>query len=166
MLNLQSLSSLVVPPWVKWVAAAALVASVYGYGYIKGLDHGYQQVVLHDTKLIVKAGKVTTKIVTKYIKQKEVQDKIDETIKQEGSSYAIQFPDGYKFNNEYVRLFNGSVLGTLSPLPSGDPSEASTVSVPEELAVSINNNVAGRQWKERALTCESWAKEQEESANK
>jgi hypothetical protein len=30
------------------------------------------------------------------------------------------------------------------------------------LEASVNNNIAGRQWKERALTCEAWTKEQEE----
>lgn len=162
-MQLPSLSNLVLPFWAKYVAGAVLIAAVFGFGYVKGIERVYDKQQVADTKIIVTQGKVTTKVITKYIKVKEKQDPIDKEIVNEGQAYAIDFPsDTYSFNNWYVRLHDSSVTGSVPPLSSGDDTDPSGISVAKQLNVAINNNIAGRQWKERALTCEEWAKEQED----
>jgi hypothetical protein len=160
-----NLSNFIIPPWAKYVAGAFLVAAVWGHGYVKGLDHNVANQVQAGQKLVFKQGKVTTKIITKYVKiQNDIKEKGDE-LKQEGQSYAIKFPnDKYVFNNEFVRLYDNS-LGFVSPLSSGESSNPSGVEVPQLLSSSINNNTAGLLWEQRAKTCEAWAQEQEK-ANK
>jgi hypothetical protein len=162
-MQLPNLSNVVLPFWAKYVAGAVLVVAVFSFGYVKGIERVYDKQQVGETKIIVKQGKVTTRIITKYIKEKEKQNPKDEEIKHEGQSYAIKFPaDDYHFNNWYVRLHDSSITGSLSTLSSGSDADPSGVSVARQLEVAINNNIAGRQWKERALTCEEWALEQEE----
>jgi len=154
-----------VPWWAKYVVGAALVASVYGYAYVQGLQSAGEKAARVETKIIVKQGEVTTKVITKYIKIKEKQKIEQEKTVNEGKQYAIQFPDTYHFNNEFVRLYDQSVKGSIPPLSDRERGESSTVSVPEVLQLSINNNLAGREWQLRAETCETWVKEQEELNN-
>lgn len=151
------------PFWSKYVAYGVLAVSLFGYGYIKGQANVYDNLVDNTAKVIIKQGKVTTKIITKYIKVKEKQKPIEEEIKHEGQAYTIDFGDsGHFFNNRYVRLHDASVEGSVPPLSSGDDREASRVSEARQLEIAIHNNIVGRKWKLLAETCENWAKEQEE----
>ena len=159
------LSNFIIPWWGKYAVGAALIASVYGYAYVQGLKSGTVQIVEYNTRVIEKQGKVTEKIITKYIKIKEKQKQESEVVTNEGKQYAIQFHDAYHFNNEFVRLYDQSVKGSIPPLPDRERGEPSSISVPEVLSVSINNTLAGREWKLRAETCENWTKEQEELNN-
>lgn len=162
-----NLESIILPVWAKPVAYAVLVTFIFGYGYVKGLEKANNKQLLYDTKIVVKQGKVTEKLVTKYVYIRNKQTKKDTEIRNEGNGYAIRFPnDTYRFNNEYVRLFNSSVLGEISSLPSGKPAGNSGVTVSENLSVSINNNEVARKWKLRAEECEEWTKEQEKVFNK
>lgn len=159
-------ASFVLPTWTRYLAYGVLVVASWGYGYVKGVEHETHVNVVHDTKVIIKQGEITTKIITKYIKIKEKQTKLDEGIKQDGKSYSILFPnDNYHFNNEYVRVFNESVTG-VPTLPSGNLGDSTTTTVPEQLSVSVNNNMVARYWKTRAEQCEEWTAEQEKESVK
>lgn len=156
------LSNFVLPSYAKYVAYGALTLAAFGYGFVKGQQNVYERGlnVVHQLHLV--QGKTTTKVITKYIKAKEKQDKVDTEIKHEGQSYAIKFPnDNYVFNNFYVRMHDASVEGNVPSLSSGDLAEPSGVDVSRHLEVSIHNNIVARQWRDRALLCETWAKEQE-----
>ena len=159
-------ASFILPTWSRYLAYGVLVISSWGYGYIKGIAHETKALVIHDTKVVIKQGEITTKIITKYVKIKEKQTKLDEGIKQDGKSYAILFPnDNYHFNNEYVRVFNESVTG-VPTLPSGNLGDSTTTTVSEQLSVSVNNNMVARYWKTRAEQCEEWTAEQEKESIK
>jgi hypothetical protein len=157
-----NLTNFVLPPWAKYVAGVALVLVVWGHGYVKGQANVYEKQATATERVIIKQGKVTEKIIYKYVKQKEKQKPVEEQIRNEGSAYAIKFPDNYNFNNEYVRLFNMSVTGEVSTLPEGTGGEASGVTPATQLEISIHNHKVARDWKKVAETCEAWAKEQEE----
>ena len=161
-----SLTNLILPSWSKYVAYALLMVVTWGHGYVTGVKHEDNKMIVHDTKVIIRQGEITTKIITKYIKIKEKQTKLDEGIKQDGKSYSILFPnDNYHFNNEYVRVFNESVTG-VPTLPSGNLGDSTTTTVPEQLSVSVNNNMVARYWKTRAEQCEEWTAEQEKESVK
>jgi hypothetical protein len=160
-------TNFVLPFWAKYVAIAVLATVIYGWGYTNGLQKVYKEQANVVPQIVFKQGKVTTKVVTKYIKIREKQEKIDKEIRNEGNSYAIRFPtDSYTFNNEFVRLHDNSVTGRISTLSSGESAADSGVSVSEALSVVVDNNIVGRQWKQRALQCEEWAKVQEEESVK
>jgi len=160
-------TNFVLPFWVKYVAIAVLATVIYGWGYTNGLQKVYKEQANAVPQIVYKQGKVTTKVITKYIKIKEKQDKIDKEIRNEGNSYAIRFPDdSYTFNNEFVRLYDNSITGSVSTLSSREPAGDSGVSVSEAVPVMVENNIIGRQWKQRALQCEEWAKTQEEESVK
>lgn len=162
-MQLPNLSNVILPSWVGYGAVVVLGVVLWGHGYVKGQANVYEKSLNESVRVVTLQGKTTQKVITKYIKQQEKQKPIEEQIKNEGQSYSIKFPDGYTFNNEYVRLYNQSVTGELSPLPSGNPEDSSGVTPATSLEVGINNNQVAREWKERALTCELWAKEQEEA---
>lgn len=159
------LSNIIIPWYAKYIVAGLFVLAVFGFGYVQGLEKGSEKAALVDTKIIVKQGKITTNTVVKYITKREKEKKVEEIATNEGKAYAIKFPDSYHFNNEFVRLYDQSIKGPIPPLPSGEAGNSSGITVPEVLAVSINNHIVAKQWKERAELCEGWALEQEE-ANK
>ena len=161
-----SWASFVLPTWTRYLAYALLMVATWGHGYVTGVKREDNKLIVHDTKVIVKQGEITTKIITKYISIKEKQTKLDEGVKQDGKSYAILFPnDNYHFNNEYVRVFNESVTG-VPTLPSGNLGDSTSTTVSEQLSVSVNNNTVARYWKNRAEECEAWTKEQEKESVK
>lgn len=164
---LSNLTSMVFPAWVRYAVYTVLGVVLFGYGYVKGLDHANTNAVKQDVKTVYVQGQTTTKVITKYIKIKEKQDVVNKEIKNEGDSYTIKFPnDTYRFNNEYVSVYDESITGTIPSLSSGKPGDSTDVSVSENLAVSVNNNIAGRYWKQRALTCEEWVDTQEKESIK
>lgn len=164
---LSSIAKTVVPLWVKIAAVAALAASLIGFGFVKGMEHVYKNQAKEVPKIVYVQGKVTTKVVTKYVKQAQTIQKQGEELKKEGQSYAIKFPsDDYIFNNYYVWLYDGSLTGSVPPLSSGESANPSGITVSEALAVSIVNNTAARMWKNRALACEEWTQKQEEEGLK
>jgi hypothetical protein len=150
----------------KYVAVGALVAAVWVHGYVQGLQHAVEQNPVEFSSKVIVLNKVTEKVVTKYIKQKEVQKKVDEEIKQDGQSFAIKYPDVGFANNEFVWVYDNSVTGSISPLPSGELGDSSGVTYSEVLSASIHNHIVARQWKERALLCEQWTQEVEQEYNK
>lgn len=160
---LSDLTNMVIPWYVKYLVGAGLALSLFGYGYVKGLEKGAEKAALVDTKVIVKQGKITTNTVIKYVTKREKQKVDEEKAVNEGKGYAIKFTDNYRFNNEFVRLFDQSVKGSIPPLPSGEAGKPSAITVPEVLGVSINNVIVAKQWRERAELCEAWALEQEEA---
>lgn len=161
------LSNVILPVWVKPVAYAVAAVALVGFGYTKGIEHVYKGQRAATTQLVYKQGKVTTKVVTKYVKVAEKIKSQGEDLKKEGQGYAIKFPsDNYIFNNYYVRLYDSSITGSVPALSGGDTAEPSGVSVSESLSVSLINNVAGRMWKNRALACEEWAEQQEKASVK
>ena len=62
-------------------------------------------------------------------------------------------------------MFNESVTG-VPTLPSGNLGDSTSTTVPEQLSVSVNNNMVARYWKNRAEECEAWTQEQEKESVK
>jgi hypothetical protein len=147
----------------KYVAVGALVATVWVHGYVQGLQHAVENAPVDMSARIIVQNKITEKVITKYIKQKEVKNKVNEEIKHEGQGFAIKYPDIGYANNEFVWLYNNSILSTISPLPEGELGDSSGVPYSEVLNTSIHNNIVGIDWKDRALACEQWTEEQEKA---
>jgi len=161
-----TLSNIVFPAWVKYAAIAGLVVAVWGHGYVKGLDRYVHKAAIADTKIIVKQGKVTEKVVYKYIKESKKIEEQGKALQKEGQSYEIKFPnDNYVFNNYFTWLYDGSISDSVPPLSSGNAADPSGVGVSEAIPVFLNNNTAGRMWEQRAKACEAWAEEQEKLQN-
>lgn len=155
------ITNLIIPPWAKYVALAGLFVAVWFHGYVKGLEKSANVQIVETIKIIKQQGEVTTKVVTKYVEKAKAQEKVTETIKKEGQSYAIKFADdNYIFNNYFVRLYDASITGSLPALSSGDDADPSGVEVSEVLGVSIHNNSVGKTWELRAKACEEWVNEQ------
>lgn len=154
--------NILLPFWAKYAAGAVLIVSVWGHGYVTGLSSASEKAIALNTDRVILQTKVTTKVITKYIKQKEATRKITEEIKQDAQNFTIKFPSIGDANNEFVWLYDKSIENTIPALPSGELGDSSGISYSQVLNTSIHNNSVGKEWKERALLCEAWAKEQEE----
>jgi hypothetical protein len=121
-------SNLVLPSYAKYVAAGILTLVVWIHGYVTGLEKGYKEILVDNVTVVTKQGKVTEKVITKYITKYEKQNKKDVDIIYEGKSFPIKFPDAGSVNSEFARVFNSSVTGEISPLSSGESPDSARVS--------------------------------------
>lgn len=112
------------PWWGRWAALAALSAAVWGHGWVKGNEHGAEKLVEYTSKeaaarvaVVVKQGKVTEKIVNRYIKVKGDTKVVTQTIEKEVVRYAEANP-GYCLDAAWGRLHDAAATNTV-PQPSG-----------------------------------------------
>lgn len=112
----------------KWGVIALLAASLFGYGWVKGNQHGTEKLTEYQGQeaiATVKQMKIQTQIVhdvqLKYVDRiKEVQVKGD-TIVQKVTEYVTKIDDsGCTIPAGFVREFEAAWEGT----PSGPPSES------------------------------------------
>lgn len=115
-----NISNLVIPPWLKYVAIAALVGTVWGHGYTRGIEKAYTKVIKETVVVYKKQQKLVDKVVKKEVPKSQTLKQQGEELKKEGQAYAIKFPDaGCTYDDEFVRLFNNSLETDVSALSSG-----------------------------------------------
>ena len=160
-----NLTNLIFPPYVKYAAYALLAVAVFTYGYVKGQAHAYDKQLNAQVEVVTVQGKTTTKVITKYVKQREKQEIKEKEITNESIKYAENPPaDDYTLNHGFVGVYDGAVTGVLPSLPSGEYTNPSGIEVSEALPLFVENVQIARQWRDRALLCEAWAKAQEEAS--
>jgi hypothetical protein len=119
-MQMLSISNLVIPPWLKYVAIAALVGTVWGHGYTKGIENVYTKVIKETVVVYKKQQKLVDKVVKNEVPKSKALKQQGEELKKEGQAYAIKFPDANcTYDDEFVRLFNNSLEGDVSALSGG-----------------------------------------------
>lgn len=99
--------------------AAAVCAGLIGYGYHKGVQRlwEYQAAQARETvRIVTKQGKVTEKVVTKYVKVAGETQVVTNTIEKEVVRYAEKNP-GACLDDDWRRLHDAAASNTL-PKPA------------------------------------------------
>lgn len=156
-------------PWA-WAARvavyAALVASIFAYGWVKGNEHGtvkltnYQaaQVIAAD-KIIVKQGAATERVITQYVKVQGKTERVTQTVQQEVTKYVESNPS-LTLDANWRLLFNASATNTL-PDASGKPDDSlGAPTAAEALQVSTENNARANRTADRLDGLQNWIREQ------
>jgi hypothetical protein len=108
-------------PWVL-LAVTAVAAGVWFHGYSSGrdkLDDYIGQQAIAATRVIIKQGAVTERVVTKYIKVKGDTQVVTETVEKEVVRYAETNPAGICLDPDWQRLHDGAALNTLPAAAGG-----------------------------------------------
>ena len=86
-----------VPLWFRLLALAGLIAALFGYGWMKGAQHGERRLAAAESKalkegvrIVTLRGAVTTRIETKYLPQIARTEVITETIVREVPVYVAR----------------------------------------------------------------------------
>lgn len=157
--RLAALRGVVLPVYVKWIAAAVLLATVYGVGRLHEARRGadamsdYQAKQAAQTvRVIERQAKVVTVTETKYrdrIKTVYVQgEKIESSI----PTYVQPVDIGrFSVNAGFVRVLDAAWAGDPAG-PAGDPDrEPASIPLDEVAAVEVHNATSCRAWREQAL---------------
>ena len=143
--------------WMKWVIVLALIVGLFGYGWYKGDEHGKEKLTNYKiaqaniaAKIVVKQQKVTTEVVTKYIHDvKTIRIRGATIIKEVPIYVTTQADNRCTINNGFVRVWNGSITGSVPPTPgpaNDSPSDTklSDVAIAHAKEVEQYNETAER----------------------
>jgi hypothetical protein len=154
--RLAALRGVVLPVYVKWIAAAVLLTTVYGVGRLHEARRGADAMTDYQAKqairIIERQAKVVSVTETKYrdrIKTVYVQgEKIESSI----PTYVQPVDIGrFAVNAGFVRVLDAAWAGDTAG-PAGDPDrEPADIPLDEVAAVEVHNATSCRAWREQAL---------------
>lgn len=154
-------------PWgllIRWAALAALAASLVGYGYVKGAEHGQERIdamvgkAATETVRIARGrDHVTTVVETKYLPQQARQQVVTETIVKEVPVYV---PSDLPVLPAGVRVLLDAAADGRVPDPA-ELRDAAPVD-PQALASSVAENYGVCRADQLKLSeLQEWVREQQ-----
>jgi len=131
-----------IPALYRWLALAAVALALFGYGWLKGAQHGESKIdkleakaLKEGARIVTLRGAVTTRIETKYLPQLVRQEVITETIVKEVPVYVSasdpDMPGGF-------RLLHDAAAAGRVPDPTGIPDAAAVAAA--DVARTIAQN--------------------------
>jgi len=144
-------------PW-RWLAAGALIISVGGYGYFKGVqsvrrdfDAYKAEIALKNAQQKAAQAEVTAKVITKYVDRvRIVKEKSDAIVNEASSNVAGSCPGS-------VGVYHDSAALQLPPAPRG-ADEGTTDA--KDLATTITKNYGTcHQTREQLKALQEWVRE-------
>lgn len=157
--RLAGLSGIILPPAVKWAAAAALLATVYGIGRLHEARRGADAMAEYQAKqatqtvrIVERQAKVVTVTETKY------RDRI-KTVYVQGATIENSIPDyvqpadtgRFAVNAGFVRVLDAAWAGQAVG-PAGDSDrEPAGVPLDQVAGAEVHNATSCRAWREQAL---------------
>ena len=167
------LLGLVLPAWAKYLAAAIAVVAVFGFGYVKGNEHGVQRLLDYQSKQIAEGEritgvqvKVTEKIVTEYVDRvKVIKEKGDETTKIIPQYITIADDAACHVNVGARILHDAAARGEVPPPPGPDNGEPSGLTLSTTLGTVTQNYTTYHEVAARLTACQMWIREQYQATN-
>ncbi len=158
-----------------WRIAAygLLVIGIFGYGYVKGNQHGtakladYQAAQLAKATIIVtKQGAVTERVVTKYVKTAGETKTVTNTIEKEIIRYESAKLDLCPLSNGFVSLHDSAALGSVPNPASATNGTASGVTANQALGTVTKNYATYHETADRLRALQDWTRQQYELTRK
>lgn len=157
--QLASLSGVVLPPWAKWAAAAALLATVYGVGRLHEARRGADAMADYLAKqagqavrIVERQAKVVTVTETKY------RDRI-KTVYVQGATIENSIPDyvqpadtgRFAVNAGFVRVLDAAWAGQAVGPAADSDREPAGVPLDQVAGAEVHNATSCRAWREQAI---------------
>lgn len=157
--QLASLSGVVLPPWAKWAAAAALLATVYGVGRLHEARRGADAMADYLAKqagqavrIVERQAKVVTVTETKY------RDRI-KTVYVQGATIENSIPDyvqpadtgRFAVNAGFVRVLDAAWAGQAVGSAADSDREPAGVPLDQVAGAEVHNATSCRAWREQAI---------------
>lgn len=143
------------------LTALLLLGGAAGWGYHKGVqrlwDYQVEQ-AQQAVRIIVKQGKVTERVVTKYIKAKSEAVIIEKQVEREVIRYVDKNP-GYCLDPEWGRLHDAST-GAIPHSPRATDGEGGAPTAAQALETVTQNNARCIRTADRLDALQEWAREQ------
>jgi hypothetical protein len=148
---------MIIPVWARWAMLAAIAVLCFGFGYVKGDDHGTAKLTKYvgdqaiaTQKLMQAREKIVTQTETKYVDRiKTVTTKGDEIIKEVPVYVTAKDDAAAVIPVGFVREYNAAWSGT----PAGPPAESDRGPSGNPLSAvadaDANNAKTCRFWKEQ-----------------
>lgn len=158
----------------KWGVITLLCASLFGYGWVKGNQHGTLKLTEYQgaqavatVKVIMRQGAATERVVTQYVKIKGATQVVTETIEKEVVKYAESKPLALAclLDNRWLRLHDAAALGTVPPPAAGDDGAAGGIDAAHALPSITSNYARARRNADRLTLCQDWVRQQFEATN-
>jgi hypothetical protein len=150
----------------KWGVIALLCAAIFGFGWVKGNQHGtgklteYQGAqAVASAALVVKQGKVTERIVTKYVKVRGETQTVTQTVEKEVVRYAESNP-GLCLDADWRRLHDAAALNTVPDGAARTDGEGGAPPAATALATVADNYAACHRAVDRLDSLQEWVREQ------
>ncbi len=157
--QLAGLSSVVLPPWTKWAAAAALLATVYGVGRLHEARRGADAMAEYQAKqagqavrIIERQAKVVTVTETKY------RDRI-KTVYVQGATIENSIPDyvqpadtgRFAVNAGFVRVLDAAWAGQAVGPAADSDREPASIPLDQVAGAEVHNATSCLAWREQAI---------------
>lgn len=158
----------------RWVVIGLLCAALFGYGWVKGNEHGTQKLTdyqgkqaVEGNKIIVKQGEVTVRETTKYLDRVKLVEGATTTIEREVIKYVDSKPLAMAcaLDALWVRLHDSAAAGSVPPPASGDDESPGGISAAEALPQVTGNYARANRNKETLTFCQNWVREQYKAMN-
>lgn len=168
-----SLTNTVIPPYVRWLAIAALVSAVATFGYIKGLEHGKNELVEYIAKEAAASSHITQAQAQVVVKTEVVYRDRVQKIYVQGKDLELHIPDYIKPADDsrfdvpagFLRVADAAWAGEpAGPAADSDRGPAG-VSFTELGKVEVTNATSCRVWREQALGWRKFYADQQVAVN-
>lgn len=155
--------------WQRIIIYALLALLIGGGLWVNGFIHGREQLsdykitqALKAAKIIVKQGKVTEKVVVRYIEQEAKTKIVTKTIEKEVIKYVNENPDTYTLDDEWGRLHDDAATNTISESSgTGDGTSREAPTAAEALQTVTENYAICNRNTDKLNTLQEWIREQE-----
>ena len=158
----------------KWGVIGVLCAALFGFGWVKGNQHGTEKLTKYQgeqavasIKVITRQGVATERVVTEFVKVKGKTETVTKTVEKEVIKYVESKPLtlACQLDNRWVRLHDSAAAGSIPPPAAGDDAASGGVSAAEALPSITGNYARAISNKNRLTFCQAWVREQYEATN-
>jgi hypothetical protein len=156
-------------PWA-WAARlaiyAALVAAIFGFGWVKGDEHGTEKLTEYvgaqakqSAAVVVKQGAVTEKVVDHYIQVAGKTKTVVQYVDREVTKYAESNP-GNCLDAEWRRLHDAAATNTIPGPAGGSDAARGAPTAAQALSTTTGNYGACNRTADRLDALQAWVRGQ------
>lgn len=158
----------------KWGIIGLLCAALFGFGWVKGNQHGTEKLTTYigaqaveSIKVVTRQGEATERVVTKYVKVAGATKVVTETVEKEVVKYVDSKPLtlACALDNRWLRLHDAAAANEVPLAAASDDGAPGGVSAAQALPTITANYAKANRNRDKLLSLQEWVREQYKAAN-